>query len=341
MTHAKGQRCLLGLPVLVVLVGLASCRSSSAGSAKAGERLSRHTAPRQALGTTFRLTLYAPDSATAAAAATAALDRLDAVDRALNGDRPDSEITALNRTAEATPFKLSDDLFAVLQHGQRMAAGTRGAFDVTHGPFAQAWRQAGAEGRAPSAAELENARLHVGWEKLHLNAIERTATLTVPGMRLELSGIATGYAADAVYRVLRAKGCERARVEAGGVVTIVGMAPPGQEGWRTVVQVIPGPARNRTLMLTNTALAYSPNAKLPNPGAGAAPPVPRLLDPVSGRSAEGRIPAVVLAGSGATAQSVAWAAAVLGPGGAPALSAVEGTARVRFATPAAAGPARR
>jgi hypothetical protein len=48
----------------------------------------------------------------------------------------------------------------------------------------------------------------------------------------------------------------------------------------------------------------------------------------------------VLAGGGATAQSVAWAAAVLGPSGMGTLSAVEGTARVRFVTPPAA-PARR
>jgi thiamine biosynthesis lipoprotein ApbE len=160
-------------------------------------------------------------------------------------------------------------------------------------------------------------------------------------MRLDLSGISLGYAADAVYRALRAGGCERARVEADGSVVIAGAPPPGREGWPTVIQAIPGPARSRTLPLSNTALAYSPNAALPNRDTDSASPVPRLLDPLTGRSAEGRTPAAVLAGGGATAQSVAWAAAVLGPSGAAALSAVEGTARVRFGTTAAAAPARR
>jgi thiamine biosynthesis lipoprotein len=336
MTRVTGQRCLSGLPVLVVLLGLASCRSSSADSAQTGERLARHSGSHPALGTTFRVTVYAANPEAAGAAVTAAFDRLDAVDRALNADRPDSEIAALNGTADGTPFKLSDDLFAVLQHAQRMAAGTGGAFDVTLGPYVEAWRRAATEGRAPSTAELENAKLHVGWEKLHLNAIERTATLTVPGMRLDLSGIARGYAADAMYRALRAGGRERARVESGGFVTVVGAPPPGREGWQTVIRVIPGTARNPTLSLSNTALAYTPDVTPAERRAGA---VPRLFDPVTGRSAEGRAPAAVLAGSGATAQSVAWAAGVLGPGGANTLSAVEGTARVRFATPAA--PTRR
>jgi thiamine biosynthesis lipoprotein len=323
--------------MLVTVLCLASCRSSPADASKAGESLSRQTASHEALGTAFRVTLYAPDARTASTAVASAFARLDVLDRILNANRADSEIAALNRTPDSTRFKLSDDLFAVLQHAQRLASGTRGAFDVTLGPYIDVWRRAAAEGRAPTQAELENAKLHVGWDKLRLNAIERTATLTVPGMRLDLSGIAVGHAADAAYRVLRAGGCERAIIEAGSVI-IAGAAPPGREGWPTVIQGGPGPERDRTIPLSNTAVAFSPNTPLSARPAAPPPPVPRLIDPSSGRAADGRVPAAVLAGSGATAQSVAWAAAVLGPAGAGALTAAEGTARVRFGTAAPVSP---
>ena len=215
--------------MLAVLLGLASCRSSTSGPSPAG-RYPATPPSHEALGTTFRVTLYAADARAAAAGISAAFGRLDAIDRVLNADGSDSEITALNRTADGTPFKLSDDLFAVLQHAQRLAAGTRGAFDVTLGPYVDTCRAA-AEGRTPTSAELENARLRVGWDKLRLNSIERTATLTVPGMRLDPAGIAVGQAADEVYRVLRDNGCEHAKVEADGVV-IAGAAPPGPRAGR-------------------------------------------------------------------------------------------------------------
>jgi thiamine biosynthesis lipoprotein len=326
--------------MLAVLLGLVSCRSSPSG-AKSGAALSRHVASHDALGTTFRVTLYAADARAAAAGLSAAFARVDAIDRVLNADRPDSEIAALNRTADGTSFKLGDDLFAVLQHAQRLAEGTRGAFDVTLGPYVDTWRRAAAEGRAPTSAELENARLRVGWDKLRLNSIERTATLTVPGMRMDLAGIAVGQAADEVYRVLRNNGCEHSKVEADRVV-IAGAAPPGREGWSTVIEGAPGPPRSHTLALANTALAFSPNMHLPARAAQPPPASPRLIDPATGHSADGRVPAAVLAGSGATAQSVAWAAAILGPGGANVIASAEGTARVRFGTsPTAPAAARR
>ena len=320
-------------PLLAVLC-LAACRPAGGGRTQGAQTLSRHTASRDALGTTFRLTVYAPDARRANEAIAAALKRLDEVDAALNPEKPGSDISALNAAGEGTPVKLGDDLFAVLRQAQRLAAVTRGSFDVTAGPYLDLWRRAAAAGRAPSAAELAEARLRVGWEKLDVNPIERSATLTVPRMRIDASGIARGYAVDQIFRQLRGHGCEQSKVETANV-TVVGEAPPGRQGWTvTIYGLNSDGGRPRSLPLTRTAIAVSPNADiLRNSTSADHPFVPRLIDPVAGRSLDDRPAAIVLATSGAAAESAAYAAAVLGLERADVLAAAEGAARVRFNPP--------
>ena len=347
MKHFAASRCWL-----VVLVGasLTACRPSAPAPGPDGQESVRHSASLSGLGTTFRVTLYAPDPPAAAAAVAAATERLAEVDAILNVDRPDAEIAKLNEAGEGVAVKLSDDLYTVLHQAQRLAAATHGAFDVTAGPHRELWRQSAAAGREPTTPELEAARLRVGWDKLRLNAIERTATLTVPKMRIDPAGIARGYAADEMFRQLRRHGCERAKVDAGDVV-VAGDAPPGRAGWPVRMPgggagesrgESPGGSRGESrggtvVDLTRTAVAFSPNARSTgNPAS--APGVPLLIDPLSGRALTDRPAAAVLAGSAAAAESAAAAAPIAGASASQALAAAGGGVRVRFLS---AGPGRR
>jgi thiamine biosynthesis lipoprotein len=331
--HTSCLRCVAATCVAACAIFCtASCRSSDSGGPAREPIAGRHTANGTALGTTFRLTVYAPDRAAAVAATSAALDRLADVDAALNADRPDSQLSALNASPERQPVRVGDDLFAVLQHAQRLAAVSRGAFDVTTGPYLDTWRRAAAAGRAPSQAELEAARLRCGWENLRLDAIEHTATLTVPGMRIDLSGIAVGYAVDEVMRLFRLHHCDRARVDAGDVV-FVGVAPPGAQGWAVSLRDVAPTGGPRTILLDRRAIALA--------GLSRSRPAAALTtDPASGRAVPAPAPApapvAVMAPLAVTAQPVAAAAAALGPGAADTLARAEPSARIRFGPPRAA-----
>ena len=301
---------------------LASCRSPGASrSARDGPR--RHTGSREALGTTFRVTLYAADPRTAAAAMSSALERLADVDSALNGERADSELASLNASPERRPVKVGDDLFAVLQQARRFAGATRGAFDITRGPYLDLWLRARAAGRTPSRAEIEDARLRVGWDKLWLDAIERTATLSVPGMRLDLDGIARGYATDQLMQQLRLHGCDQSKVEAAGVQFLGAPPPDGQ--WSVPLGATAPPNGPRAMPLDRAAAAFVGIGSL-----RGRDPVP-TVDPRTGVAVGRVVPLLVVARSAAVAESVAAAAAVLGPAGAETLTRAEPTARVRFA----------
>jgi thiamine biosynthesis lipoprotein len=77
-------------------------------------------------------------------------------------------------------------------------------------------------------------------------------------MRLDLGGIAKGYALDEAAAVLRDQGVARFLVSGGGDM-VVGEPPPGEVGWRVEVAAldVPGAPPARVLRLRQTALVTS------------------------------------------------------------------------------------
>jgi thiamine biosynthesis lipoprotein len=257
-----------------------------------------------ALGARFHATFFAPDARAAAAATNAVASRLADLSAALATDREDSELSRLCAGAGGPARKIGDDLFRVLELAQRISKVSDGAFDVTAEPYAALWRRADEAGAEPAEQQLDVVRPLVGWTKVRLDPIERTAALDVPGMRLDPGGLSLGYAADRMLEELTARGLDRAFVETDigpfGRVRRFGAPPPGQDGWGLKLNPPPGsrsPA-HPAYPVANAAIASS------------APR--RLIDPLSGKAVTGRPVVVVLARTGAAASALAAAAAVLG-----------------------------
>ena len=94
------------------------------------------------MGVPFKLILYAPDQERADRAAQAAYSRIAALNASLSNYETDSELSRLGYQSGRkgwTPVSL--DLFRIIRHGQQMAQLSRGAFDLTIGPLAAAWRR--------------------------------------------------------------------------------------------------------------------------------------------------------------------------------------------------------
>ncbi len=147
------------------------------------------------MGVAVRIVLYAPDDATARRAARAAYARMAELEDVMSDYRPESEVRRLAaRAGEAV--RVSDDLFVVLARSVDLWGRSDGAFDATVGPFVEPWRAARRTGRLPPRAALDSAARRVGSDKVHLDSVSRTVRLDVPGMRIDLGGIAKGYILD-------------------------------------------------------------------------------------------------------------------------------------------------
>ena len=193
--------------------------------------LERFEAVEPAMGTLFRIVVYAESATHARAGFNAAFARARELDDRLSDYLPESE---LNRLCRAGRAPVSDDMFAVLQAALDLARDSGGAFDPTLGPFTRLWRDSRRQGRLPGAETLAEARLRTGWRKVRLNSRTHGVTLAVPGMQLDLGGIAKGFAADQMLLVLRRLGLPSALVAASGDLA-VGDAPPGGPGWTVAV----------------------------------------------------------------------------------------------------------
>jgi len=180
----------------------------------------------------FRVVLYATNQAAADSAADAAYARIRQLNDIMSDYDPDSELSKLSGTSgSGIAVPVSSDLWFVLARAEDLAQRSDGAFDVTVGPFVNLWRRARRQHKLPDPQRLEEARQAVGYKYLRLNEQNHTVELLVPKMKLDLGGIAKGYAIGEALKILRQQGIRQALVEGGGDAA-VSDPPPGKKGWR-------------------------------------------------------------------------------------------------------------
>jgi thiamine biosynthesis lipoprotein len=276
------------------------------------------------MGTRFQITLCAPGQAAAEGAARAAFAHIEKLNQIMSDYSPTSELMRLCDQAGKGAIGVSPELFAVLSQAQEISSMSHGAFDVTVGPIVKLWRRARRTQRIPPADELERARSLVGYKNVILDARKRTVTLLKPGMKLDLGGIAKGYAADQALAVLKDHGIDRALVAAGGDVAASG-PPIDAKGWKIAIASLDSPAsaRTRFVWLEHAAVSTSGDAEQYVEIDGRR--YSHIVDPRTGIGLVGRQSVTVVAPLGILADSLTKVASVLGPAeGLPIIEKIAG-----------------
>lgn len=263
------------------------------------------------MGTLFFIVMYAPDVDEAEAAAEAAFRRINALEEVMSDYQADSELNQFRGHPAGMPRLLSPELFDVLSTSQRFSEISGGAFDVTIGPYVRLWRFSRKRGVLPAPAELQAACEAVGWRNLRLDPKQRTGTLLTRGMRLDLGGIAKGYAADAALALLGGRGLDRALVAASGDVA-VGNAPPGEPGWKVAISGLDSGAdpRSNRLLLRHAAVSTSGDTEQFVEIDGRR--YSHIVSPWTGVGLTNRIQATVVGPNATTTDAMATAVCVLG-----------------------------
>jgi thiamine biosynthesis lipoprotein len=274
--------------------------------------LSRFEYSRVEMAAPVKMVLYAADEATADEAADAAFGRIAELNGILSDYDPESELRRLcDSSGEGEAVGVGKELWHVLTRAQDLSQRSDGAFDVTVGPVVRLWRRARRRHEMPSAERLQAARELVGYGLVRLDPERRAVELAKPGMRLDLGGIAKGYAADEALAVLREHGVGRALVDAGGDIRL-GDPPPGRRGWLIGVAPLERDARpSRYLWLSGVAIATSGDTWQYVKIGGRR--YSHLVDPRTGLGLTDHSSVTVIAADCITADSLASAASVLGP----------------------------
>ncbi|MCL4838422.1 MAG: FAD:protein FMN transferase [Thermoanaerobaculia bacterium] len=264
------------------------------------------------MGTTCTLGAVTParDAARAAEALAAAEGVLRRIEAAMSTWIDASEISRLNAAAAGVAVPLSRDTRAVLAHARRFHELTGGAFDVTCRPLLELWRRAAEQGIPPTPEAIATARAASSWELFALG--EEGATKGAASARVDLGGIAKGYAADEALRVLRARGLAGGLVEIGGDLAVFGDGPDGGP-WSIAVRDPRRAGVWGTIALREGAVCTSGNYARFVEIAGERHS--HIVDPRDGRPADRAASITVVAPDATSADAWATALAVLGPEG--------------------------
>jgi len=218
----------------------------------------RYTFTSPKMGTQFRIVLYASDSAKAVEAAQHAFRRIDTLNSILSDYDSESELSQLSATAgSGEKVSVSDELWTVLAQAKRISKASKGAFDVSVGPLSRLWRRAFRRQEFPNEEDIKSARKRVNYKKIKLYDGAQAVKLKKDDMRLDLGGIAKGYAVDEAVQVLQNYGLRQILVDGGGDL-YAGEAPPDAEGWMVERHTVQdGEVVSEVFIIENEAIATS------------------------------------------------------------------------------------
>jgi thiamine biosynthesis lipoprotein len=183
------------------------------------------------MGTEAVIIAVAENRSTAQNAVADALDNLRQIEALASSHLEDSEIAKVNAKAFREPVKVSEPVFEILQSAVYYGKLTNGAFDITVGPLIDLWKTAADTNTVPEPNQLQKVLAEVGYDKIHLDPNNKTVRFGVEGMKLDLGGIAKGYAIDRATDALKQAGAEGGMVDVGGDIRCFGIPAKGKKNW--------------------------------------------------------------------------------------------------------------
>ncbi|MHC4399335.1 MAG: FAD:protein FMN transferase [Planctomycetota bacterium] len=275
---------------------------------------------RTAMACQFEVFLNAGQYPGGTEASLGALDLIDALEDQLTVFRDTSEISRLNRHGADGPVEVESRLFELLELALLLHAETDGAFDVTSGPLWKLWGFAWRSGAVPSDEELADTLHRVGSDLVVLDPTRQTVRFKRSGVELNLGSVGKGYALDRSAETMAAAGIDdfllnggRSSVLARGAATSSSWPPSEGRSHGWVVGIGHPVHRRRRLAevrLRDRGLATSGARSQSFRRQGRT--FGHILDPRTGRPAEGLLSVTVAAPTAARADALSTAFFVMG-----------------------------
>ena len=248
---------------------------------------------------------------------------LDHIDKSMSTYNPDSELSKINKNRTTSWQPVSEDLYQVLDDAIKISNLTNGAFDITVGPLVNLWGF-GPEQKdkaIPSEQAIRSRLANTGYQNLALRSDPRSVSKKLPGMYIDLSGIAKGYGVDKVAEFLEGMGFLNYLVDIGGEVRVRGINPEGKPWQIGIERPVAGQRSvQRVIPLRNIAMATSGDYR--NFFEVNGKRYSHTIDPKTGRPVTHNLESVtVLNATTAIADALATGLEVLGPASASELAA--------------------
>ncbi len=140
------------------------------------------------------------------------------IDALMSPYRPESEISFINNNASITPIDISDEMSALIKRSLEFSDLSQGAFDITFASIG--YRYDYRKQKQPSDQFIKLNLPAIDYRHIKLKG--KRLRFSNIGVRIDLGGIAKGYAVDRALEIVSNCGITEAMISAGGDSRILG-----------------------------------------------------------------------------------------------------------------------
>jgi thiamine biosynthesis lipoprotein len=239
----------------------------------------------------------------------AAFEEVARVESIMSEWKPDSPVSVVNDQAGKEPVEVPDELRDIILRARQISEKSHGAFDITWKGMGKLWDLRDPVFSPPDEETIQKAVARVDYRRIMVD--QNRVALNKPGMQIGLGGIAKGYGIDRAGRVLRKAGLNNFYIDGGGDILVAGLKYG--RPWRVAVR---HPRKDSNQFLTVVEMsdgAIVTSGDYENFRMHQGVRYHHILDPRTGRPANGCQSVTVIAPLAETADALATAVFVLGP----------------------------
>ncbi len=181
------------------------------------------------MGSRFEVTVIAVNEEIGYINIDEAISEIIRIEKLISSWDPDSDTSLINRNAGIKPVQVSLELFRLIERAKQISKITDGAFDISYASMDRIWKFDGSMKHMPTPEEIKNSVSKVGYEKIILNAADRTVFLKEKGMKISFGAIGKGYAAQKAKELLVSKQVVAGIINASGDLTTWGTKASGEK----------------------------------------------------------------------------------------------------------------
>lgn len=266
----------------------------------------RFSETRLLMGTVVEVIIIADNESVARKSIADAFSAMERVDRLMSNFKEESDVSKINRGAGSEAVAVDSDVVEVIKKSIYYSEISDGAFDITIGGVEELYNFED-EGRIPEKGKFKNSVSLIGYKNIIING--NTVRLTKKGIKLDLGGIAKGYAIDKGIDAIKKNGVADALINAGGDIRAIGESENGQ--WKVgVLHPRENGKLKDTLLLKDLSVATSGDYRKYFVAGGKR--YHHILNPSTGLPTEGVQSVTIIAPLAVDSDALATAVFVLG-----------------------------
>jgi len=173
---------------------------------------------RDIMGTRISVELWHSDPAIAADCSSRVFAEMDRINEMMSSYLDNSELSFINENAALASVEVSDELRHLIRRSIYFSEISSGAFDITYASIGYAYNYR--KQQQPSDQLVSRKLQAIDYRHIELD--DRGIRFKNDSVRIDLGGIAKGYAVDRAIDLLQECGITQAMVSAGGDSRIIG-----------------------------------------------------------------------------------------------------------------------